>query len=101
MLAVAANATSDGDFLSVTWRLIIMPMFLFSGTFYPLSSLPIFLQWIGWISPLWHATQLGRWLSYGMPLPAWQIALSVAYLLAMGVVGLLLARRRFERRLTA
>ncbi len=101
MLAVAANATSDGDFLSITWRLIIMPMFLFSGTFYPLSSLPLFLQWIGWISPLWHATQLGRWLSYGMPLPAWQIVVSLAYLLAMGVVGLLLARRRFERRLTA
>jgi lipooligosaccharide transport system permease protein len=78
-----------------------MPMFLFSGTFYPLSSLPLALQWIGWISPLWHATQLGRWLSYGMPLEPWQGALSVTYLLAMGVVGIYVARRRFERRLTA
>ena len=101
MLAVSANVTNEDGFLSVTWRLVIMPMFLFSGTFYPLSSLPLFLQWIGWISPLWHATQLGRWLSYGMPLDRWQAVLSVSYLLVMGVVGLVIARRRFERRLTA
>lgn len=101
MLAVSANATTDGDFLSVTWRLVIMPMFLFSGTFYPLSSLPLALQWIGWISPLWHATELGRWLSYGMPLEPWQAVVSIAYLSALGIAGILVARRRFERRLTA
>lgn len=101
MLAISANVRNEDGFLAFTWRLVIMPMFLFSGTFYPLSSLPLALQWIGWISPLWHATQLGRWLSYGMPLPAWQAALSVAYLLAMGVFGIVLARRRFERRLTS
>ena len=100
MLAVSANVKNEDGFLAITWRLVIMPMFLFSGTFYPLSSLPLALQWIGWISPLWHATQLGRWLSYGMPLEPWQAAVSVAYLLAMGVAGLVLARRRFERRLT-
>lgn len=101
MLAVTANVKHEDGFLSVTWRLVIMPMFLFSGTFYPLSSLPLFLQWIGWISPLWHATELGRWLSYGMPLEPWQAAVSVAYLLAMGVTGIVVARRLFERRLTS
>jgi len=101
MLAVTANVMNEDGFLAFTWRLVIMPMFLFSGTFYPLSSLPLALQWIGWISPLWHATQLGRWLSYGMPLHTWQVALSMAYLLALGIVGMVLARRRFERRLTA
>ena len=101
MLAIAANVRNEDGFIAFTWRLVIMPMFLFSGTFYPLSSLPLVLQWIGWISPLWHATQLGRWLSYGMPLEPWQAVLSVTYLLALGVGGLLLARRRFERRLTA
>jgi lipooligosaccharide transport system permease protein len=101
MLAVSANVTNEDGFLAFTWRLVIMPMFLFSGTFYPLSSLPLFLQWIGWISPLWHATQIGRWLSYGMPLEPWQAAVSVCYLLAMGIVGIVVARRRFERRLTA
>lgn len=101
MLAVAANVKNEDGFLAFTWRLVIMPMFLFSGTFFPLSTLPLALQWIGWISPLWHATQLGRWLSFGMPLEPWQAALSVAYLLAMGVVGVVVARRRFERRLTS
>jgi lipooligosaccharide transport system permease protein len=101
MLAVSANITNADAFFAIAWRLIIMPMFLFSGTFYPLSSLPLALQWIGWISPLWHATQLGRWLSYGMPLEPWQAIVSIVYLLAMGVVGIVLARRRFERRLTA
>ncbi len=100
MLAIAANVRNEDGFIAFTWRLVIMPMFLFSGTFYPLSSLPLALQWIGWISPLWHATQLGRWLSYGMPLEPWQALVSVTYLLALGVGGLLLARRRFERRLT-
>ena len=101
MLAISANVTNEDAFFAITFRLVIMPMFLFSGTFYPLSNLPLALQWIGWISPLWHATQLGRWLSYGMPLAPWQAALSVVYLLAMGVAGILVARRRFERRLTA
>ena len=101
MLAVTANVKHEDGFLAITWRLIIMPMFLFSGTFYPLSSLPLFLQWIGWISPLWHATQLGRWLSYGMPLEPWQALVSITYLAAMGVVGVVMAHRLFERRLTA
>ena len=101
MLALAANVTDDGGFLSLTFRLVIMPMFLFSGTFYPLSSLPLVVRWIGWISPLWHATELGRWLSYGQPMPAWQATLSVVYLASMGAVSFLIARRRFERRLTA
>ncbi len=101
MMAVAANVTDDGGFLSLVGRVVIMPMFLFSGTFYPLSSLPLAVQWIGWISPLWHATELGRWLSYGMPMEPWRILASVGYLASMGIVGVLVARRRFERRLAS
>ncbi|MBU6244626.1 MAG: ABC transporter permease [Actinomycetales bacterium] len=101
MLAITAHAKNDDAIISIAMRLVIMPMFLFSGTFYPLSTLPISVQWIGWISPLWHATELGRWLSYGMPLPSWQVAVSFCYLVLMGSVGLLVARRRFEQRLTA
>lgn len=101
MLAATANVKDDSGFISLAMRIVIMPMFLFSGTFYPLSTLPLAVQWIGWISPLWHATELGRWLSYGMTMPAWQIVVSVTYLVAIGVAGIILARRRFERRLTA
>ena len=101
MLAATANVKDDSGFISLAMRIVIMPMFLFSGTFYPLSTLPLAVQWIGWISPLWHATELGRWLSYGMALPPWQVAVSFGYLILMGGAGLLVARRRFEQRLTA
>ena len=101
ILAIVAGVHDDSGFLSLVGRLVFMPMFLFSGTFYPLSSLPLAVQWIGWISPLWHATELGRWLSYGADLPPWQAAVSIAYLLAMLVGGTLVARVRFERRLVA
>jgi lipooligosaccharide transport system permease protein len=100
ILALTARVKDDGGYISIMWRLVIMPMFLFSGTFYPLSTLPLALQWIGWISPLWHATELGRWLSYGAPLAPWQALVSFAYLTALGLGGLLLGRRLFEGRLT-
>jgi lipooligosaccharide transport system permease protein len=101
MLAVTCHAKSDDTLISVSMRLVIMPMFLFSGTFYPLSSLPWVVQWIGWLSPLWYATELGRWASYGMPLPGWLIVLGSCYLVGVGIASHLIARRRFELRLTA
>ncbi len=76
-----------------------MPMFLFSGTFYPLASLPLWLQWIGWISPLWHATELGRVVTYGQPTEPIMIVVHVTYLLALSIGGLIVCRRLFERRL--
>jgi lipooligosaccharide transport system permease protein len=74
-------------------------MFLFSGTFYPLDTLPVWLQWIGWISPLWHASELGRLLTYGAALGAGAVAVHVLYLVVLAAGGYLLARRVFERRL--
>jgi len=101
MLAVTCHAKSDDVLISISMRLVIMPIFLFSGTFYPLSTLPWSIQWIGWLSPLWYATELGRWASYGMPLPGWQAVLGIAYLGTLGLVSHLIARRTFERRLTS
>ena len=98
--AVAANVTNEDAFFAISWRLIIMPMFLFSGTFYPLSSLPLFLQWIGWISPVWHATDLGRALSYGADVPVWLMIVHLAVPLLFGAVGLLTAYPQFEKRLS-
>ena len=68
-------------------RFIVTPMFLFSGTFFPLSQMPIFLQWIGWISPLWHGAELGRVLSYGAVEPLWLTVTHVLYPLALCVWG--------------
>jgi len=46
-------------------RFVVMPMFLFSGTFFPISQLPIAVQPIAWCTPLWHAVALCRDLAAG------------------------------------
>ena len=100
MLAAAAATESDDIFLNLMGRLLIMPLFLFSGTFYPLTSMPLPMQFIGWVSPLWHATELGRWVSYGHSISAMMIATHFIYLAALLIGGLLWAFNRFEYRLT-
>jgi len=99
MLAVTANVTDDGGFLALAGRVVIMPMFLFSGTFYPLAALPLAVRWIGWISPLWHASEIGRSLSYGSPPGAWPVGWHYLVLVVYTGVGWVLAHRVFRRRL--
>jgi lipooligosaccharide transport system permease protein len=99
IMAAMSRVEDDRGQPALIQRFGIMPMFLFSGTFFPIARLPIFLQWIGWVSPLWHGTQLGRDLSYGMSEPAWLVAVHVVYLVAIGIVGWRLTVRTFERRL--
>jgi lipooligosaccharide transport system permease protein len=98
LMAYAASIEDDKGQFALVQRFIFMPMFLFSGTFYPLETLPAWLQWIGWISPLWHATELGRMLTYA-PVDLPFAVVHLAYLLILAVVGYLLGRRIFERRL--
>lgn len=100
IMAVASHLEEDDGWFPIINRLIITPMFLFSGTFFPLDQLPIWLQWLGWISPLWHGTQLGRIAAYGMSEPIWLTAVHVAYIAGMLVVGLGLSWKSFSRRLS-
>jgi lipooligosaccharide transport system permease protein len=74
-------------------------MFFLSGTFFPLSNLPIFMQWIGWLSPVWHATNLGRFLTYGSEVSSTLIVVHVLYLIALTIFGLFISIKVFERRL--
>jgi lipooligosaccharide transport system permease protein len=74
-------------------------MFLFSGTFYPLEQMPIFLQWIGWISPLWHSTNFARAVSFGLEVPGWLMIVHVAFLSIAMFAGMLIARKQFVSRL--
>ena len=94
-----STVEDDKGQMAVIMRFIIMPLFLFSGTFFPLSQLPVFLQWIGWISPLWHGTQLGRVLSYGMSEPIWLTVGHVLYLVVLLAIGWRGTHRVVERRL--
>jgi len=99
MQAVAAKLENENIFFVVLGRFIMMPLFLFSGTFFPLTSMPFFLQWIGWISPLWHATELGRYLTYGHEISPSMVLLHFSILIVMLVAGLYLSARIFTRRL--
>ena len=99
MQALAGLLENENLFFTLVERFIVMPLFLFSGTFYPLSSMPFFLQWIGWISPLWHATELGRWLTYGSEISTQMLFVHFIFLNSIFVVGLIASRRIFTRRL--
>lgn len=98
-MAYAASITEDKGQFALVQRFVFVPMFLFSGTFYPLATLPLWLQWIGWVSPLWHATELGRMVTYGKPADPLMVVVHVSYLLVLSVGAYLIARRLFDRRL--
>ena len=99
MLALAGSMKNEDHFFTFIGRFVIQPMFFLSGTFFPLDSMPIYLRWVGWISPLWHATDLGRFLTYGRDVPLWLVGVHILFLLTMIVVGLSIAIRAFEKRL--
>ena len=97
--AYAATITVDRGQLPMLFRLVFMPLFLFSGTFFPLEILPTGLQVIGWVSPLWHGAQWGRVLTYGLVEPWWLTLIHFAYLALWIVVGLAFGLKTFDRRL--
>jgi lipooligosaccharide transport system permease protein len=80
------------DFDYVT--LATMPMFLFSATFFPITAFPDAMQWLVEITPLYRSVVLIRELTTGALSSASLV--SVAYLVAMGLVGLAVARRRLD-----
>lgn len=100
MLAITARLERDEGYFAIIGRFVIAPMFLFSGTFYPLEQMPFFLQPLGWISPLWHAVQLGRHLSYGMELASGMLLIHIGYLAIMGVIGMAFVYPKFKERLS-
>lgn len=75
----------DYDFFTYYFTLFLEPMFLFSGTFFPLSSLPVIVQKIALILPLTHPVQLARHFFTGydqvsvMGSLLWMIALTVVF----------------------
>ena len=78
----------DFDFL----QLILLPLFLFSATFYPLSTYPGPLQVVVQLTPLYHGVDLLRRLCIGAI--DWPILVHVAYLGAMAIVGSRMVKKR-------
>lgn len=100
MMGICAAVENSDLLMNFVNRLLIMPLFLFSGTFYSLKSMPIFLQWIGWLSPLWHATEVGREISYGQHISLTFNLFHFLYFFLMLTFGIKHTRYRFAKRLS-
>jgi len=103
-LAVAAPVTAfaavvDSDsYFALLFRFAMVPSSLFGGVFFPVERLPAAAQAAAQATPLWHAVELNRAATLGIP-PAWPVAAHLAYLAVWGGVGCVLAAVAFRRRL--
>src|SRR4051812_4150267 len=98
MAAWTATQKNEKSF-SVIFRFIVTPLFLFSGTFFPIEQLPQFFQTLAWFTPLFHGVALTRALAIGHPIEPIAMAIHALVLLALVVGGTLIALRTFRRRL--
>jgi lipooligosaccharide transport system permease protein len=98
LAAYSIKLDSDLSFPMIM-RLGVLPLFLFSGTFFPVSQLPSGLQPLAVFSPLWHGVELGRDATTGT-FDAAPVLAHIAVLVACIAVGALLGVRGFTRRLS-
>lgn len=97
LIAFTATQKNDVGF-SALFRFVINPLFLFSGTFFPLTQLPEALRALAWATPLFHGVELIR----GAVLDQLDLAtapLHIAYLLVMLGIGVFLAERTLTKRM--
>jgi lipooligosaccharide transport system permease protein len=95
--AYAATLKSESGF-AVIYRLMVMPLFLFSGAFFPIANLSALLEWVAKLTPLWHGVDLTRMLV--LDHVDWSLALvHLAYLLVLSAIGWWLAVWRLDKRL--
>ncbi|MDV6012043.1 ABC transporter permease [Haloechinothrix sp. LS1_15] len=98
VMALSATVRNPSNAFSTLLRFGVIPVMLFSGTFFPISVLPTPVQALVWLSPLWHGNELARAAALGGA--EWLPALGhLTFLAAVLVGGGLLARHRFYRRL--
>ena len=101
-IAAFMSTQRDTTAFNSIWRFGITPLFLFSGTFFPIEQLPEQIRPVAWLLPLWHGVDLARALSLGTI--GDQPAVHVAHLLILAtaaVLGVLamfvMFRRQLER----
>jgi lipooligosaccharide transport system permease protein len=95
--AYAATQNADGAFVPYN-RFVIVPMFLFSGTFFPVSRLPLPLEWLAYATPLWHGVDLCRELTLGN-VHLLRALGHAAYLLLFVIAGYIWGQRTYARKL--
>jgi lipooligosaccharide transport system permease protein len=96
--AVSVRVRNEANF-AMLYRLVVFPMFLFSGAFFPVSNLPDGLEWLARLLPLWHGVELCRMASLDAWAPAGTVLGHLAYLLALLVGAVWLGVRGLQQRL--
>ncbi len=90
----------DESAFALVFRLGMIPMFLFSGAFFPISNLSAWMEALARITPLWHGVDLTRMLTLGQV--DWSMALvHVVYLAALALAGWFWAVHRLTRRMVS
>lgn len=84
--------------LTSLFRFGIVPLFLFSGAFFPISQLPGFIQPIAWLTPTWHGIEVARQWTTGIPSVA-PVAINLAFLVIIIAGGVWMAVRAFDKRM--
>ncbi len=97
LMAYSSTLESDAPFALVQ-RFLIVPMFLFSATFYPLNQYPAVLRPVAQLMPLYHGVALCRSAATGHGAP-WAVLAHVVTLLALACGGFIMARRTLRKRL--
>jgi lipooligosaccharide transport system permease protein len=97
LTAFSGGQDSDMSF-PLIMRVVVVPMFLFSGTFFPVDQLPEWLLPVAWVSPLWHGVELCRGATTGS-LSWWPAVGHTAFLAVWVAVGCWWGVRTFTRRL--
>jgi lipooligosaccharide transport system permease protein len=97
-LAAFSASQENEEAFPLVFRLGVIPLFLFSGVFFPISQLPTGLRVAAYLTPLWHGVNLCRSLTLGHIDPG-IAAINVVYLAALTTVGVLAASRSYRRRL--
>jgi lipooligosaccharide transport system permease protein len=91
-LAATTYMRSWQDFDMI--NLVLLTLFLFSGTFFPIDLYPPVLQQIALVSPLYHGVELIRGFTLGVL--DWSMVGHVVFLLVMAAIGATIANRRFD-----
>ncbi|RJQ70982.1 ABC transporter permease [Pseudonocardiaceae bacterium YIM PH 21723] len=98
VVAFAVTRVDKQPGFEVVFRLIMMPMMLFAGTYYPVETLPVWAKAIAWVTPLWHSTELSRGLSLGTLDPLSALG-HLTYLVLLIVLGTWATMRLFVKEL--
>jgi lipooligosaccharide transport system permease protein len=97
-LAAFAAAQENEQAFPLIFRLGVIPLFLFSGVFFPISQLPAAIRVVAYATPLWHGVDLCRLLTLGQ-LSGAAAAVHLTYLGGLTVMGIWAASRTFQARL--